>query len=70
MGPDLSGSSTRLTECKGADSPFAQTLAAARASRKQIRDRVRLHVVAEVGPLAQPLRQHGNAPRHRFVELL
>ena len=47
MGPDLSGSSTRLIVCKRADSPFAQTLAAARASRKRKRGRVRLHVVAD-----------------------
>ena len=43
--PDLSGSSTRLTGCKGADGPFARILAAARASRKRTRGRVRLHVV-------------------------
>ena len=42
MGLHLSGSPTRLTGCKGADGPVAQTLAAARASRKRIRGRVRL----------------------------
>ena len=47
MGPDLSGSSTRLIVFKRADGPFAQTLAAACASRKRKRGTVRLHVVAD-----------------------